>query len=77
MPTELIVLIAAVVVAWLVFQALLKVVKTTFSTAIAVFIIVIILGIFGIGSEDLIQEITNLPETLMRLFSNTQSQIGI
>ena len=63
--------------AWLVFQALLKVVKTTFSTAIAVFIIVIFLGIFGIGSEDLLQELTKLPETLMHLFTNTQSQIGV
>ena len=36
MPTELIVLIAALIVAWLVFQALLKVLKTTLSTAIAV-----------------------------------------
>jgi predicted PurR-regulated permease PerM len=77
MPTELIVLIAALIVAWLVFQALLKVLKTTLSTAIAVFVIVIILGIFGISSEDLIREITNLPQTLMRLFTNTQSQIGI
>jgi len=77
MPTELIVLIAALIVAWIVFQALLKVLKTTLSTAIAVFIIVIFLGVFGIGSEDLIQEITNLPQTLMRFFTNTQSQIGI
>ncbi len=77
MPTELIVLIAALIVAWLVFQALIKVLKTTVSTAIAVFIIVVLLGVFGIGSEDLIQEITNLPETLMRLFTNAQSQIGI
>ncbi|AFY55791.1 hypothetical protein Riv7116_3329 [Rivularia sp. PCC 7116] len=77
MPTELIVLIAALIVAWLVFQALIKVLKTTLSTAVAVFIVVVFLGIFGIGSEDLIQEITKLPETLMRLFTNTQSQIGI
>ncbi len=77
MPTELIVLIAALIVGWIVFQALLKVLKTTISTAVAVFIIVVILGFFGVSFEDLIREITNLPQTLMRLFTNTQAQIGI
>ena len=78
MPTEIIVLIAALIVGWLVFKALLRVVKTTISTAIAVFIIVVILGYFGISPEDLIREITNLPQTLMRLLpTNTQTQIGI
>ncbi|MGB3655052.1 MAG: hypothetical protein WBA41_28140 [Rivularia sp. (in: cyanobacteria)] len=77
MPTELIVLIAALIVGWIVFQALLKVLKTTISTAVAVFIIVVILGFFGVSFENLIQEIINLPQTLMRLFTNTQAQIGI
>ena len=70
MSTELIVLIAALIVGWIVFQALLKVLKTTISTAIAVFIIVVILGFFGVSFEDLIREITNLPQTLMHLFPN-------
>ncbi|MEA5596597.1 hypothetical protein [Rivularia sp. UHCC 0363] len=69
MPTELIVLIAALFVAFIVFKALLNVVKTTFSTAIALFVIVVILSIFGITPDDLIREITNLPDTLTRLFT--------
>lgn len=77
MPTELIVLIAALIVAWIVFKALLGVLKTFISTAIALFVIVVILGMFGITPEDLIREITNLPQTLIRLFPNTQTQIGI
>ncbi|NJM18753.1 MAG: hypothetical protein HC836_02320 [Richelia sp. RM2_1_2] len=76
MPLELIVLIAALVVAFIVFKALLNVVKTTISTAIALFVIVVILSMFGITPEDLIREITNLPQTLMRLFPQTQTQIN-
>ena len=76
MPTEIIVLIAALIVAWIVFRALLGVLKTAISTAIAVFVIVVILNFFGITPEDLIREITNLPQTLMRLFPDAQTQTG-
>ncbi|MEM9923368.1 MAG: hypothetical protein AAF915_06375 [Cyanobacteria bacterium P01_D01_bin.50] len=77
MPTELIILIAALIVAWIVFRALLGILKTAISTAIAVFVIVVILSLFGITPEDLIREITNLPQTLMRLFPDIQTQTGI
>ncbi len=77
MPTELIVLIAALIVALIVFKAVIKVLKTTVSTAVALFVIVVILGMFGITPEDLIREITNLPQTLIRLFPNSQTQIGV
>ncbi|MEB3214869.1 MAG: hypothetical protein VKN72_01225 [Nostocales cyanobacterium 94392] len=76
MPLELIVLIAALVVAFIVFRALLNVVKTTFSTVIALVVIVVILSMFGITPEDLIREVTNLPQTLMRLFTQVKTQIG-
>lgn len=77
MPTEIIILIAALVVAWIVFRAVLGVLKTAMSTAVAVFVIVVILSFFGITPEDLIREITNLPQTLMRLFPDAQTQIGL
>ncbi|MGD1912255.1 MAG: hypothetical protein ACFB2X_15785 [Rivularia sp. (in: cyanobacteria)] len=77
MPTELIILIAALIVAWIVFRALLGILKTAISTAVAVFVIVVILSVFGITPEDLIREITNLPQTLMRLFPDIQTQTGI
>ena len=34
MPTDLVILLAALIISWLVFIALIKVVKTTISTAI-------------------------------------------
>ena len=77
MPTELIILIAALIVAWIVFRALLGILKTAISTAVAVFVIVVILSVFGITPEDLIREITNLPQPLMRLFPDIQTQTGI
>jgi hypothetical protein len=65
MPLELIVLIAALIVSWLVFAALIKVVKTTVSTAIAIAAIVLILQLaFGIRPQELWQQMTQLAETI-------------
>lgn len=70
MPLNLIILIAALIVSWLVFTALIKVAKTTFTTAIAIAIIVLILQIvFGIGPQNLLQEIIQLPQTLWHLIT--------
>ena len=68
MPVELIILIAAIVVSWLVFTALIKIVKTTATTALA--IAGIILGlqlVFGIGYQDLWHQISQLPQLLWNL----------
>lgn len=63
MPLELITLIAALIVSWLVFTALIKVVKTTIQTAIAIAAIILILQLaFGIAPQTLWQQITQLPE---------------
>ncbi len=68
MPIELIILIAAIVVSWLVFTALIKIVKTTATTAIAIAGIILILQLgFGIGYQDLWQQITQLPQLLWKL----------
>ena len=77
MPTEIIIFIAALVVAWIVFKAVLGLLKTAMSTVVAIVVIVVILNFFGITPEELIREITNLPQTLMRLFPDAQTQIGI
>ncbi|MEC4816538.1 MAG: hypothetical protein SAK29_25220 [Scytonema sp. PMC 1069.18] len=69
MPSNLIILIAALIVAFLIFKALLNVLKTFLSTAIAIGVIVVILMFFGFRPEDLMREVTNLPQTLERLFS--------
>jgi hypothetical protein len=68
MPVETIVLLAALIVSWLVFTALLRVAKTTFSTAIAIAAIVFVLHLlFGIGPQQLWQQIIQLPQTLWHL----------
>ncbi len=64
--TNLIILVAAIVVSILVFTALIRLVKTTFTTALAIAAIVLILQLgFGIGPTQLWQQIIHLPQTLM------------
>lgn len=68
MPIELIILIAALIVSWLVFTALVKVVKTTVSTAITIAAIVLILQlVFGVAPQELWQQITQLPQILWNI----------
>jgi len=68
MPVELIILIAALVVSWLVFTALIKIAKTTVTTAIAIAGIILILQlVFGIGYQDLWEQITQIPQLLWNL----------
>jgi predicted PurR-regulated permease PerM len=65
MPVDLIIFIAAIIVSWLIFTLLVKVVKASISTAILVAAIVLILQLFfGIGPQDLWQQVTQLPQTL-------------
>lgn len=68
MPADLIILIAAVIVSWLVFTALIKIVKTTATTAISIAAIVLGLQIgFGVVPQDLWQQITQLPQIVWNL----------
>lgn len=70
MPVELIILIAALILSWVVFTALIKVVKTTVSTAIMIAVIVLVLQlVFGIDPQDLWQQITQLPQILWHLIT--------
>lgn len=63
MPIDLIIWIAAIVVAGLVFTLLVKVVKATIKTAITIAIIVLILQLcFGIGPNQLWQQIIYIPQ---------------
>ncbi len=65
MPVELIILIVAVVISWLVFTLLIKVVKASIKTAITLAAIVLILQlVFGIGLSDLWQYATQVPQAL-------------
>ncbi|MBD1928541.1 hypothetical protein H6F74_20140 [Trichocoleus sp. FACHB-90] len=68
MPVDLIIFIAAIIVSWLIFTLLVKVVKASISTAILVAAIVLVLQLFfGIGPQDLWQQVTQLPQTLWQL----------
>jgi uncharacterized protein YacL len=76
MPTNLIVLIAALIVAFIVFKALLNVAKTAISTLLSLFIIVVILSVFGFTPQDLMQEIMNLPEIIERSITEIRKLFG-
>jgi hypothetical protein len=62
MPVELLLLIAAVIVAALVLGWMVKVVKATLSTAIMIAAIVLVLAVLGIGPNQLWQQVTQLPQ---------------
>ncbi len=66
---NILLLIAAIIVAWLVFNALLKILKVGLSTAATIAIILIILQFtFGINPQKLWNEILTLPENISHLF---------
>jgi hypothetical protein len=71
MPIELITLIAALLLAWLLFTWLVRVVKTTISTAFAIAAIVLLLQVaFGIDPPVLWAEIQRFGQVLQGLFEN-------
>ncbi|AFY65744.1 hypothetical protein [Geitlerinema sp. PCC 7407] len=61
---ELILGLAALVVAWLIFTWLLKVVKTTLSTALFIALVVLGLLFVGIGPQELLQQVLQIPQQL-------------
>jgi hypothetical protein len=69
MSAELITIIAALIVAWLVFTWLLKVVKASVTTALTIAIVVLILQfVFGIHTEEIAKQIFQLPEIILNWF---------
>jgi predicted PurR-regulated permease PerM len=69
MPIELIILLASLFITWLVFSWLIKVVKASLSTALAIAAVVLVLQIvFGINNQQIWEQILNLPQTLLDLF---------
>ncbi len=66
---NIILLIAAMIVALLVFSALIRILKVSVTTALTVAIILVILQlIFGINPGKLWEEIINLPQTIWHIF---------
>lgn len=68
MSIELIILLASMLVTWLVFTWLVKVLKVTIGTAFVIAVIFLILQIvFGINNKEIWSQIINLPQTLLDL----------
>ncbi|MGL5080181.1 MAG: hypothetical protein ACRC8A_01710 [Microcoleaceae cyanobacterium] len=68
-PLELIILLAALLISWLVFTWLVKVLKASINTALSIAAIVLVLQLlFGIGPQELFQQLTTLPEKLGELW---------
>jgi hypothetical protein len=68
MPVELIISIAAVMITWLIFTWLIKVIKTSIITALSIAVIVLILQlVFGIKYQELWQEVVRIPEIIWQL----------
>lgn len=73
MTIQIIILIAAIVLSWLAFTALLKVLKTTITTAITIGVIILILQIlFGITYLDLWEQIVQFPQALWRMLTGSR-----
>jgi len=65
MPADLLILIAALVVSGLLLTWLLKVVKATFSAALSIAAIALVLQlVFGIGPNQLWQQVIQVPQQL-------------
>lgn len=59
----------ALIVAWIVFTILVKIVKTTVSSAMTVAAIVVLLQIgYGITPQDIWNQIIHLPQTLSQTY---------
>lgn len=71
---ELILGVAALVVAWLIFTWLLKVVKTTLTTALFVAFIILGLLLVGIGPQELLQQVLQLPQQLWQWGTGTRQR---
>jgi len=67
MPVEVVVVIAAIVLSWLLFRWLIKVVKATVPKAIAIAVIFLILQlVFGIGPSELWQQLNQMVQNIFQ-----------
>lgn len=65
MAVNLILLIAALLVSWLLFRWLFTVIKSTATTALTIAVVILLLQFaLGISYQELFNEIINLPQTL-------------
>ncbi len=69
MPINLLVFIASLLIALLIFNWLIKVIKTSVNTAIIIVIIVMILQItLGISPQEVWNQVISFPQTIYQVF---------
>jgi hypothetical protein len=69
MSIEWIIIVGAVIILWLVIKAALKMVMISFSTALQIFIILVVLRVFfTIMPQDVLQQIREIPQLVWNFF---------
>lgn len=69
MSIEWIIIVGVVVILWLVIKAALKMVMISFSTALQIFIILVVLRVFfTIMPQDVLQQIREIPQLVWNFF---------
>ncbi|MEB3309936.1 MAG: hypothetical protein VKJ02_06850 [Snowella sp.] len=72
---QIVLLIGAVIVAWLVFSWLINIVKVSIKTAVSIALIILVLQFaFGISPQKLWDEVMNLPKMGQQLFQPQQNK---
>ncbi len=78
MSFEIILLIAAVIVAWLIFTWFLKVAQASLKTAIVVVLVLLALQLtFGIGPKDLLPPLMQVPRMIQQFFQDRFGSGGV
>lgn len=69
---EIVLLLAAMLIAWGVFTWLVKVLKASVQMAFGVAVVLVIIQVvFGIGPQQFWQQMTTLPETLFQVLQGS------
>lgn len=66
---DLIILVGAIIITWLLFSWLIKVIKTSLSTAVIIALLVLFLQLFfGVEPQQLWQQIQQFPDIIKNIF---------
>jgi hypothetical protein len=76
MPHNFIFLIFEIIAVFLVFQTLVSILKTVFSTVILICVLVLVMTFFGFSPQDLFPRLMNLPQTIRELFTHLKGMMG-
>lgn len=77
MPTELILVVGALIIIFLVLRAFFDIIKAVIGTVVGIFAIVVILNFFNISPQDLMQQINILLKNFDPLINGLRKIIGV